>query len=291
MNHDPRWFAEPLPLNRYPTYPAYPAGGCPQVEQLLETSRLDVSSALAWTTRAGWRIPYRREAHSYLWIVLRGEGNVSIDGMDRFFQVSPGDSFVIPEQAGHELAPRRAANFEVLIFHVLFRYLDALDLLALLDLRGPVSEPQPGAEVPGWRQVLRAGLLYLLYPSLCSAVHRTGDSLGDLASPGLRRLLPAFLHVRRNAHRHDLRVEEIAASAGVSEVYLRRLFKRHLHKTPHEFLLEERLARARDALIHSEATVDQVAESSGFENPSYFHRVFKRYFGTSPGAYRRQPPV
>jgi AraC family transcriptional regulator of arabinose operon len=86
-------------------------------------------------------------------------------------------------------------------------------------------------------------------------------------------------------------VEEIAGAAGVSEVYLRKLFRQHLNKTPHEFLLEERLARGKDLLLHSEATIDQVASWAGFENPSYFHRVFKHHFGTSPGAYRRQPAV
>ena len=87
-------------------------------------------------------------------------------------------------------------------------------------------------------------------------------------------------------------VSEMARHAGVSEPYLYALFARHLHSSPHQYLLNYRLRLARTRLASSDDSIKEIAEACGFENLESFYRAFRRSSGMPPGEYRRcQQPV
>ncbi len=73
--------------------------------------------------------------------------------------------------------------------------------------------------------------------------------------------------------------------------YMRKLFKKEVGATPHEYLLGLRMRRAQTLISsgvssgYGVLTVAQIAESCGFAEPLYFSRVFKKYFGVSPSLY------
>ena len=55
---------------------------------------------------------------------------------------------------------------------------------------------------------------------------------------------------------------------------------------PVEYLLDWRMALARDALRHGEATLDEIAETVGYRSASAFSTAFSQRVGRPPGAYR-----
>lgn len=73
--------------------------------------------------------------------------------------------------------------------------------------------------------------------------------------------------------------------------YVRKLFKKEVGVTPHEYLTQYRLQRAKDILVsgvtnrYSNYSVTQIAEACGFSDPLYFSRVFKKYYGVAPSHY------
>lgn len=73
--------------------------------------------------------------------------------------------------------------------------------------------------------------------------------------------------------------------------YVRKLFKKEVGVTPHEYLTRARMKRAKDVLLsgvtnrYSDFSVTQIAEACGFAEPLYFSRVFKKYYGVSPSNY------
>lgn len=73
--------------------------------------------------------------------------------------------------------------------------------------------------------------------------------------------------------------------------YVRKLFKKETGVTPHDYLNDVRMNRARlyiengVANNYSNFTMSQIAEACGFSEPLYFSRVFKKRFGTSPMRY------
>ena len=74
--------------------------------------------------------------------------------------------------------------------------------------------------------------------------------------------------------------------------YVRKLFKKEMGVTPHEYLLRERMELARSLILsgisnqYSGYSVSQIAEACGFSEPLYFSRVFKKYFGVAPSEYK-----
>lgn len=83
-------------------------------------------------------------------------------------------------------------------------------------------------------------------------------------------------------------LEEAAAVANLSKEAFCRFFKLRTQMTFTEYLLQLRIAQAQKLLLDQEISISEVAFSVGFENLSYFNRVFKRLTGKIPSDYRRQ---
>ncbi len=83
-----------------------------------------------------------------------------------------------------------------------------------------------------------------------------------------------------------LMLEQIAASAGFSKYYFLRLFKAHTGYTVTRYLNLLRCDRAKQ-LLSSGCAVKEAAVLCGFENLSYFTKVFKTYTGLLPGEVKR----
>ena len=79
---------------------------------------------------------------------------------------------------------------------------------------------------------------------------------------------------------------EIAATVGVSEDYLSRIFAKETGVSPWEYLNRYRVQQAKRVLRETQKNVTWIAAQVGFEDPAYFSRVFQRIVGCSPREYR-----
>ncbi|THC50116.1 AraC family transcriptional regulator [Streptomyces sp. A1499] len=82
-------------------------------------------------------------------------------------------------------------------------------------------------------------------------------------------------------------VRTYAERLGVSVGYLSEAVKASTGRTPGELIRQARVHEAKRLLLHTELTVRQVAARTGFGDPAYFCRFFRRETGTSPGDFRR----
>jgi len=90
-------------------------------------------------------------------------------------------------------------------------------------------------------------------------------------------------------HRSDpLQVDELARQVNLSSSYLTRLFRDETGSAPAAFDRARRLDRAHDLIRNSFLSVKQVMAEVGWSDPSHFCRDFKRRFGVSPRALRKQ---
>ncbi len=75
--------------------------------------------------------------------------------------------------------------------------------------------------------------------------------------------------------------------------YVRKLFKKEVGVTPHDYLTRARMLRAKTILLsgvtnrYSDYSVTQIAEACGYSEPLYFSRVFKKYYGVAPSYYTK----
>lgn len=86
----------------------------------------------------------------------------------------------------------------------------------------------------------------------------------------------------------ELSLDEMAESAGLSTAHFSHMFRKSTGETPHQFLLRQRVERAKEMLRAGEARVLDVAIASGFKTQQHFARVFRRMCGATPTEYRKE---
>lgn len=84
----------------------------------------------------------------------------------------------------------------------------------------------------------------------------------------------------------DIRIEELCRVACMSKSSFYRAFTEEYGITPVQFILEERLKYAKLLLDNPEVSVKEAAYASGFNDPNYFSRMFRKMQGISPSEYR-----
>jgi AraC family transcriptional regulator len=106
---------------------------------------------------------------------------------------------------------------------------------------------------------------------------------GGLGSARLRRI-QEFVHAKME---DDLSLGEMAQAVGLSTAHFARMFRRSTGETPHQFVLRQRLERAKAMLRAPDARVLDVAVACGFKTQQHFAQVFRDVCGISPTAYRQ----
>lgn len=87
-----------------------------------------------------------------------------------------------------------------------------------------------------------------------------------------------------------LRVDDLAAAAGLSKAHFSREFRRAFGESPHAYLLTRRLERAAALLRGTDRSVADICLSVGLQSIGSFTTSFSRTFGLSPTAYRAKLP-
>ncbi|MBB6675686.1 AraC family transcriptional regulator [Cohnella nanjingensis] len=86
-----------------------------------------------------------------------------------------------------------------------------------------------------------------------------------------------------------LTVRELADVAGMSEGHFSRVFRTYMRQTPIAYLNRYRIRHAAGRLLDSDLTISEAALESGFDNFSYFIKLFRAVYGCTPKAYRNRP--
>ncbi|MGB1141656.1 MAG: helix-turn-helix domain-containing protein [Halioglobus sp.] len=86
----------------------------------------------------------------------------------------------------------------------------------------------------------------------------------------------------------SISVQSLASACNISVSALERRFRKHLGKTPRQYINEVRLDNARQMLLETEKPIGTIALDTGFADHSHFSRAFVRHFGMTPREARRQ---
>ena len=84
----------------------------------------------------------------------------------------------------------------------------------------------------------------------------------------------------------ELNVQALAQELKVSYSSFRHTFQQHTGSSPHQYLLELRLVRARNLLTQTAQSIKEIARQAGFDDEHYFCRFFKVKTGLTPGQWR-----
>jgi LacI family transcriptional regulator len=124
------------------------------------------------------------------------------------------------------------------------------------------------------------------FPPRGLAVRQSSDVIGV----DDEQVAAALRYIRAHAG-EMIGVSHVANAVDVSRSKLERRFVKLLGRTPKQELLRVQLGRARELLTHTMLTIPTVARKAGFQSAGYFHDVFRRRVGCTPGDYRRNHGV
>lgn len=86
----------------------------------------------------------------------------------------------------------------------------------------------------------------------------------------------------------NLRLEQIAKLCNLSLSSFKRQFKKEFNDSPTNYIISQRIQKAKELLSLSNLPIGEVAFEIGFHDPLYFARLFKKKVGHSPSAYRAE---
>lgn len=86
----------------------------------------------------------------------------------------------------------------------------------------------------------------------------------------------------------DISLDLVSREVDISPYYFSKLFKQETGNNFIEYLTEVRLRNARELLKHSQYSIKEICSESGYSDPNYFSRIFKKYEGVTPSEFRER---
>ena len=103
--------------------------------------------------------------------------------------------------------------------------------------------------------------------------------------PARLRTINELVHAKI---KDELTLIEMAQSVDLSPAHFSRMFHKSTGETPHDYVLRQRVERAKTMLPEAQTRILDVAVACGFKTQQHFARVFRRICGASPTEYRRE---
>ncbi|WP_437921214.1 helix-turn-helix domain-containing protein [Sphingobacterium sp. LRF_L2] len=99
------------------------------------------------------------------------------------------------------------------------------------------------------------------------------------------RLLKVLDFIHENIQ-HAIAIDTLAQIAFLTKDHLIRLFKKQMNSTPGRYINQKKIEKAQLMMLVEDTSIQEIAFKLGFENVSYFNRLFKKLTGENPSAHK-----
>lgn len=230
--------------------------------------------------------------HYLIHLVLSGKGVFEVGG--RTWEVSAGDLFFArPSQLIRYTADEQQpweyswVGFNGACAHKLAAQLPFTDDSPVHRAQDPEAMRAALANIYSSRGLQpqdEAAMVGYLYLFIAALMKETSVGKPHTASSSSQYVLNAIKYIQFNYY-HDISIDDVAKSVGVSRSHLYRVFMLNVGKSPIDYLTEYRINEACKLLRAGNLSIAEVAVSVGFFDQFYFSRVFKRAKGVPPSKY------
>jgi len=300
---------ESAPRGRSPILPGVEVMREGRVEPFLHAHPIRSSTDVRWSGLAlevysvpALVISEHEHLENFVHVILRGSAKYEVKtrGKTRQFGASPGTTFILPRGTVDELTwggPTRRIAVAIhprLLVSALdetahendieltehWNLMDPQITAVLLAMTTDLKEGSPAGRLYG--EALANALAVYLLNRYTVRRYTPVAYRGGLPGYRLRRVLDFI----GDNLAEGLSLEQLAAVAGMSSHYFAELFKKSTGHAPHQYVLLQRIERAKENLRVAGRSVIQAGLDSGFQNPSHFARVFRKLVGVSPSRFQ-----
>ena len=276
------------------------------LEYLLGSVTCTVQLAGAYRFSGAWEVPMRITPHHILCVGVSGAAEVVV-GNERY-RLAGGALVLTPPHIPQSFTKVSEADLCFYTIHfsaTVYGVLDFPSLYALAPVLQPPSErvaafsasaarivdelaaAQPGHTLAAAGECGRMlALLWRETVALGGGVAR--QDVSSIAA--LAQLAPVFEAIRAH-HAESLRVSDLARLVSLHPAWFSTRFKQLTGLAPARYLLRYRLERVRELLLSTDQPIHEIAALTGFQDPLYLSRQFRRLVGASPTAYRQAAGV
>jgi len=154
----------------------------------------------------------------------------------------------------------------------------------LLDLIGEFQRElmNYGQSFPSMLKSLSIQIVFQLIRDL-RAEHKEQEEEIDWDNPYIGK---AILFMR-NHYQTNISIKDICDSIYLSRYHFKRIFKEYTGRTPHRYLMDIRLEKAKELLLSNKNSIEEIARMCGFVNAGHFTVAFKRDTKLTPSEYRK----
>lgn len=293
-----------------------------QESKVIDSKKLLASGKLI-TVRPHTRfVHFPQHTHNYVEVIYMCQGQTThiIDG--NTIHLKEGELLFLNQHATQEILPAQkediAINFIILpeFFDVAFRMLGEEENLlrnfiigCLCDntrydkyLHFQVSDVLPIqnlvenmvwtllSDQPGKRSINQT-TMGLLLMHLMHYVNRICVDMNSEKSFEQQLTMQVLQYI--DTHYRNGSLTELAQTMGYDIYWLSRMIKHNLNRNYQELLQTKRLSQAAYLLQNTKLSVSDISVAVGYDNTSYFHKIFKNYYGISPKEFRniRSKPI
>ena len=131
-------------------------------------------------------------------------------------------------------------------------------------------------------------MLAMILRQILIQVRRSNEPSGNAAEPKLRVEMERAMQYFHEHYTESIGIEAYARSRGMSVSWFLRCFKQYTKQSPMQYITAVRLNNAVNLLENTDYNITEVAAMTGYENPLYFSRIFRKVKGVSPSEYRKK---
>ena len=253
--------------------------------------------------------------HEEMEVLILNDGLAEVATDDASYTLNPGQGIIINQNVMHSIYSQNQENctFYSFVFHPDFlfghknsylqtqfllpvqnfrlfkmlvldatnawhkRMLDAIDDAIAVNITKPFGY-----------EVATKGHLCRFWSELVVKLPQMETAPPPRVSLDEQRVKEAMLYIRTH-HAEPISLDEIAGSVHISKSECCRCFSRTLQMTPFEYLMRYRILEATKKMMEhpdEPMSIADLALSVGFNNTSYFNKLFKKYVGCTPTYYR-----
>lgn len=100
-----------------------------------------------------------------------------------------------------------------------------------------------------------------------------------------RQVLQVLEYINEHLNQ-DIKLADLAALLGMSQFHFSHLFKQAIGTAPYQYLLQQRVERAKQLLKQTDQSIVDIALECGFNSHSHLSKQFRQFTGMTPKAYR-----
>lgn len=244
--------------------------------------------------------------------VKKGKGTITLD-FESYYVESGDIIIVIPGQThGISRLENYSMEYENIIFNtdmLISKYSDGIDSSYIIPLLNGnlvfnhiITKDDPyysnisncfdradklySHGFPKGYEMAVKGYLYEFFYALYSITEENKEIKND-THKNMDKIKDVIKYIEEN-YRKPISIDEIAAVCNFSSSHFMKYFKKVMGTSFIDYLNEYRLSMASRLLLSSTDSILEIAADCGYENLSYFNRLFKKKYGMTPSAYRNR---